>query len=61
MYVIITKQFFIFLMQLTVSVFEKALSWTSTSLEKARILVEMYLAFVITESSEEKPFSLLIE
>lgn len=48
-------------MQLTFSVFEKALSWTSTSLEKARILVEMYLAFVITESSEEKPFSLLIE
>lgn len=44
-------------MQLTLSVFEKALSWTSTSLEKARILVEMYLAFVITESSEEKNLS----
>ena len=46
-------------MQLTLSVFEKALSWTSTSLEKARILVEMYLAFVMTESSEEKTFLLI--
>lgn len=44
-------------MQLTLSVFEKALS--CTSLEKARILVEMYLAFVITESSEEKTFLLI--